>query len=197
MTKQVCKVSAVVPVSVYDKFSELAAAAGCYETSGRNAGTPSIGAVIRDVACGRVHLAFRGASAAPPVEREDKKSGKKERKKFKFWPTSPPKWWADEALSCGAMPVETVVAKTKIGADELVDLGFSLSRPNGALCRAPWPAYSPREIPAWWWDQDSGGGMPVKDAIEASGLTQDELFALGFERLGPDLVFGEEKGGEG
>jgi len=101
-------VSFRAPRPVLEKFLQEAEAVGSVDRQGRNAGRGSVGAVVFDVAVGRLKLTMSGGKEPVPAKKEETK----ERKPFNFWPKSPPQWWRKDYEIGGMIDLETLTKKT-------------------------------------------------------------------------------------
>lgn len=134
---------------------------------GRTSGEPSWRVLIHDIAEGRLAVVSATSRQVAP---EHKKA---ESREFKFHQNSPPKWWQS------GMKVEDLIQKTGMPSEKLAELGFGVDQ----FATPPFGWRKWGAVPSWWVEGESAG-MPLADAIAASGMTAKQLVAAGYEILG-------------
>ena len=154
----------------YEDLLKLAVKHRCKKANGEG----DIPAFFRLIADGHIAVGGKSTPAAAPQEK------KPERKKFRFYAASPPKFWP---ISNGVMDLDELTRRTGTTRAELEEAGF---RCTPTMVRAPigWTAWSDIQVPDWWVDNDNMPGMLLADCPVGA----DEIAALGLRVMGDEVI---------
>lgn len=154
------------------RLTDIAEKLHCVSGSGPTSGQPSWRVMVAGIADG-VLLVRNPADKA--VRRE-----KKRKKREKITIPGAPAWW--RPWYGNAMGLDYAVKASGLAADALglrIERNDFLTHPDVVIGQPDWPAPFVAARPHWWWFPEDDGGMAVRVAVEASGLSLDQMLAGG------------------
>ena len=153
-----------------EALNKIAEKAGCFARSGPTAGKPSFCVLLQTMAEGRFILYDK---LKPRKKKEWKSKGKAKI-------PGAPAWW--RPWYGNAMGLDYAVKASGLAADALglrIERNDFLTHPDVVIGQPDWPAPFVAARPHWWWFPEDDGGMAVRVAVEASGLSLDQMLAGG------------------